>query len=229
MDVVIAAIDRVFLCHGADGARQAGPAQGEKPTMELFRSRLVRFACGAAIAALSIPIVLRPSAVHAQTTATAAGVDQTPAGASVVDASNPDPWRTDRFFLETSIYTWHFHYDPAHVSNSKLILGEWNITEQWLVGASYFLNSFGQPSEYIYGGWRVRPIDEGPWHPLYFKVSAGLVHGYKDQYRDKIPFNHSGIAPAVIPSMGYCFGRVCPEIVIFGTAGMMLNIGVTIP
>ncbi|TMG93608.1 MAG: hypothetical protein E6H73_09070 [Betaproteobacteria bacterium] len=54
-----------------------------------------------------------------------------------------DPWRTDRFYLETSLFTHHFSYDPAHVNKQKLILGEWNITEQWLVGASVFDNSFG--------------------------------------------------------------------------------------
>ena len=138
-----------------------------------------------------------------------------------------EPWRTDRFYLETSLYTHHFSYDPAHVDKQKLILGEWNITEQWLVGASFFDNSFGQPSQYIYGGWRYRPFEQ--LQPFYFKVSAGLTHGYKDQYRDKIPFNHSGIAPVVIPSVGYCFSRVCAEVVLFGGAGLLVTLGVTIP
>jgi hypothetical protein len=40
-----------------------------------------------------------------------------------------EPWRTDRFYLETSLYTRHFSSDPAHVDKQKLILGEWNITE----------------------------------------------------------------------------------------------------
>jgi hypothetical protein len=138
-----------------------------------------------------------------------------------------EPWRTDRFYLETSLYTRHFSYDPAHVDKQKLILGEWNITEQWLVGASFFDNSFGQPSQYIYGGWRYRPFEQ--LQPFYFKVSAGLTHGYKDQYRDKIPFNHSGIAPVVIPSVGYCFSRVCSEVILFGGAGLLVTLGVTIP
>jgi hypothetical protein len=138
-----------------------------------------------------------------------------------------DPWRTDRFYLETSFFTHHFSYDAAHVDKQKLILGEWNITEQWLVGASVFDNSFGQSSQYVYGGWRNRPFEDVP--PFYVKVSAGLTHGYRGQYRDKIPFNGSGIAPVVIPSAGFCISRVCSEIVLFGGAGFLLTLGVLIP
>ena len=138
-----------------------------------------------------------------------------------------EPWRTDRFYLETSLYTRHFHENPAHVDKQKLILAEWNITEQWLVGASFFDNSFGQPTEYVYGGWRYRPFEK--LQPFYVKVSAGLTHGYTGQYRDKIPFNHSGIAPIVIPSIGYCISRFCSELVLFGGAGMLVTLGVTIP
>ncbi len=121
----------------------------------------------------------------------------------------------------------HWHSDPAHVDHQELILGEWNITETWLVGASYFKNSFGQPSEYVYGGYRFRPFEKV--QPLYIKVSAGLVHGYKDPYKDKIPFNGSGIAPVIIPSVGYCINRFCGEVVIAGGASVVLTLGVTLP
>jgi hypothetical protein len=141
--------------------------------------------------------------------------------------SAPEPWRTDRFYLETSLYTRHWHSDPAHVDHQKLILGEWNLTEQWLLGASVFDNSFGQPSQYVYGGYRWRPFDA--LQPFYVKVSAGLVHGYKDEFRDKIPLNHAGIAPVIVPSLGYCINRLCSELVVFGGAGVLLTLGVTIP
>jgi hypothetical protein len=139
----------------------------------------------------------------------------------------PEPWRTDRFYLETSVYTKHFHYDPAHDNHQHLILGEWNVTEQWLVGASEFDNSFGQASQYVYGGYRFRPFES--LQPLYFKLSAGLVHGYTGQYQNKIPFNNSGIAPVIVPSVGYCFNRFCSELVVFGAVGALVTFGVTIP
>ena len=143
------------------------------------------------------------------------------------EESVAEPWRTDRFYLETSLYTHHFSYDPAHVNKQKLILGEWNITEQWLVGASVFDNSFGQSSQYIYGGWRNRPFEDV--QPFYVKVSAGLTHGYRGQYRDKIPLNGSGIAPVIVPSVGFCISRVCSELVLFGGAGFLVTLGVLIP
>ena len=141
--------------------------------------------------------------------------------------SSPEPWRTDRFYLETSLYAAHFHYDPAHNDHLHLILGEWNVTEHWLVGASAFDNSFGQRSQYFYGGFRLRPF--ASVQPLYLKVSAGLVHGYKNPYRDKIPLNGSGVAPAAIASVGYCVNRVCSELIVFGAAGLLVTIGVTVP
>ena len=141
--------------------------------------------------------------------------------------SVPDQWLTDRFYLETSVFTHHFSYDPAHVDKQKLILGEWNITQQWLVGASTFDNSFGQSSQYVYGGWRYRPFEDVS--PFYVKVSAGLTHGYRGQYRDKIPFNGSGIAPVIVPSAGVCISRICSEIVLFGGAGFLVTLGVLIP
>jgi hypothetical protein len=150
-----------------------------------------------------------------------------PAQPEVAPASVDEPWRTDRFYLETSVYTHHFHFDPAHDNKQNLILGEWNITEHWLLGASYFDNSFGQPTEYVYGGLRYRPIDQV--QPFYVKVSAGLVHGYKGLYRDKIPFNTSGVAPVVIPAVGYCISRVCSELVFVGAASVVLTLGVTLP
>jgi len=176
---------------------------------------------GAASAQSSLPV---PDA--AQAAAPAPSAPPAPqAAASAWDA--PEPWRTDRFYLETSVYTRHFHYDAAHDDHQNLILGEWNITEQWLVGASVFDNSFGQTSQYVYGGYRFRPFES--LQPLYFKVSVGLVHGYAGQYQNKIPLNNSGVAPVIVPSVGYCFNRFCSELVIFGTAGALVTFGVTIP
>ena len=181
---------------------------------------LAFIAASHAVSAQELPAL---GAVPSATTSSADALQATEA--PVWDAS--EPWRTDRFYLETSVYTKHFHYDPAHDDHQHLILGEWNITEQWLVGASVFDNSFGQASQYVYGGYRFRPFES--LQPLYFKVSAGLVHGYSGQYQNKIPLNHSGVAPVIVPSVGYCLNRFCSELVIFGTAGALVTFGVTIP
>jgi len=41
--------------------------------------------------------------------------------------------------------------------------------------------------------------------------------------------NSSGFAPAILPSVGYCYNRICSELVLFGAAGAMLTLGVTLP
>ena len=148
-----------------------------------------------------------------------------PTAASAWEA--PEPWRTDRFFVETSVYTRHFHSDSSHDNDQRLILGEWNIDEKWLVGATEFDNSFDQPCQYVYGGYRVRPFESV--QPLYLKLTAGLLHGYTGRYQDKIPFNSSGVAPAILPALGYCLNRFCSELVLFGLYGTLVTAGLTIP
>ena len=56
-----------------------------------------------------------------------------------------------------------------------------------------------------------------------------MLHGYKEPYEHKIPFNSSGYAPAILPAAGYCYNRFCSEFIVFGTAGVMLTFGVTLP
>ena len=166
-------------------------------------------------------------------TARAQTTDQpapTPAAQSVWDA--PEPWRTDRFYFQTSVYTRHFHPTPEHVNQQNLLNLEWRFKSfaaggQWLAGLAFFDNSFGQSSQYIYGGWLVRPFDD--LQPLYFKITAGALHGYKGEHQNKIPFNSSGVAPAILPSVGYCYSRVCSELVLFGNSGLMVTLGVTLP
>lgn len=187
------------------------------------RARLRRLGVSAGLAvACSAPLAQTPPAPAPSEPAQAAPA---PTPRSAWDA--PEPWRTDRFFFETSAYTHHFSYDPNHNDNTKLILVEYNVTENWLVGASVFDNSFGQDSQFVYGGYRFRPFDN--LQPLYFKVAAGILHGYRGEFQDKIPMNSSGFAPAIVPSVGYCINRYCSEFVLFGTAGFLITVGVTVP
>jgi hypothetical protein len=149
---------------------------------------------------------------------------------SVWDA--PEPWRTDRFYVQTSVATVHFSSDPDHVNNTKLIYGEWRLKERWLegqvlVGASFFDNSFGQSSQFVFGGLLWRPIEKA--QEFYVKVAAGITHGYSGEFQDKIPMNSSGFAPGIVPAVGYCINRFCGEMILFGTAGMLWTVGMTIP
>ncbi len=145
--------------------------------------------------------------------------------------SAPEPWRTDKWYFQFAYYTWHFHYDPDH-QQSYLFDGEYHFNEtwlggQWIAGLCLFQNSFGQFSEYLFGGLLWRPIEEHP--KFYVKLSAGALHGYEGQYQDKIPFNSSGTAPAIIPSVGYCVDRYCAEFVLLGANAALFTIGMSVP
>lgn len=149
---------------------------------------------------------------------------------SVWDA--PEPWRTDRFYLQTSVATVHFSSDPDHVNDQKLIYGEWRLNERWLegqvlVGAAFFDNSFGQSSQFVFGGLLWRPVEKA--QEFYVKVAAGIIHGYSGEFQNKIPMNSSGFAPGIVPAVGYCYNRFCGEMILFGTAGMLWTVGMTIP
>jgi hypothetical protein len=145
----------------------------------------------------------------------------------------PEPWRTDRFYFQFAYYTWHFHYDPDH-QQSYLFDSEYHFNQTWLggqviAGIALFQNSFGQFSQYYFGGLVWRPIEDQ--QPFYVKLTAGPLHGYTGQYRDKVPFNSaSGWAPAIIPGVGYCvMKRYCGEFVLLGANAALFTIGVTVP
>lgn len=155
-----------------------------------------------------------------------------PSSAPVSPWDAPEPWRTDRFYVQTSVATVHFSSDPDHENNQKLIYGEWRLKERWLegqvlVGASFFDNSFGQASQFVFGGLLWRPIDKA--QEFYVKVAAGILHGYTGEFKNKIPANSSGFAPGIVPAVGYCYNRFCGEMILFGTAGMLWTVGMTIP
>jgi hypothetical protein len=60
-----------------------------------------------------------------------------------------------------------------------------------------------------------------------FKLTGGLLHGYKEPYDDKIPLNNLGVAPAAIPALGYHQKSFFVEFVQLGFSAGMINIGRT--
>lgn len=143
----------------------------------------------------------------------------------------PEPWRTDRWYFQFAYYTIHFHPDDDH-QQSYLFDAEYHFKEtwlggQWIAGIALFQNSFGQFSQYFFGGLQWRPIADH--QPFYVKLTAGPLHGYSGEYQNKVPFNSSGVAPAIIPSVGYCVQRYCGEFVLLGTNAALLTIGMSIP
>ncbi len=60
----------------------------------------------------------------------------------------------------------------------------------------------------------------------YFKLTGGLLHGYKEPYEDKIPLNDLGIAPAILPALGFKYKMFLIEANLAGTAAMTITAGI---
>lgn len=137
----------------------------------------------------------------------------------------PPVLQLDHLLIQTSLYTKHFSSNPAHTNNQNLVSLELHNPQRWLAGTAWFKNSFDQPSWYWYVG-REFPF----WQPteevtVRAKLTGGLLKGYKGEYRDKIPFNQNEIAPALLPSVGVQWHRFESDLILFGTAGMMVTAG----
>ena len=94
---------------------------------------------------------------------------------------------------------------------------------EWLAGIAVFDNSFGQNTQFMYVG-KTWPIMRSEY--WYVKLMGGLLHGYKEPYEDKIPLNSLGIAPAILPALGFRYRRVIVEANLAGIAALTITAGI---
>ncbi len=128
----------------------------------------------------------------------------------------------DRWDFNVSPYSVHFSSSPDH-KYVWLVGVERERTDGTITGAAYFSNSFGQPTGYIYPWGGVSKNILGVEH-LYAKWTAGLLYGYKAPFEDKVPLNHNGFSPAIVPAVGYeLAGGNKVQLNLFGTAGLMFQ------
>ncbi len=162
---------------------------------------------------LSLTLAALPMAAGAQ------DADKTDKGDKAEAADSGDFWR-----LMASPYTVHYHKDNSGEHEPVYMVGlERQFSDGWLVGGTYFSNSFGQPSAYVYVGEKV--IGFSRWDKLFFQWTAGIVYGYKYPYEEKIPFNHNGFAPGATVSLGWQFTReFSMQAIALGTAGLMFQL-----
>jgi hypothetical protein len=133
-------------------------------------------------------------------------------------------WSVNRWYIFTSIYTVHTDPEPDHVNNQKMLGLEMQMTNNWLFGFASFDNSFGQRSEYLYAGYMWPLFSSDHW---YFKLTGGLLYGYKEPYEDKIPLNGLGVAPVILPVLGFRYKWFTTEVSFAGTAAINLSAGIT--
>jgi hypothetical protein len=133
-------------------------------------------------------------------------------------------WKIDRWYIYTSLYTRHFDPQPEHVNKQKMLGVEAQMMNNWLFGFASFDNSFGQRSEYLYAGYKWALFHSRYW---YFKLTGGLLYGYKEPYEDKIPLNGLGIAPAILPTLGFRYKFFATEVNLAGNAAVNVTAGIS--
>ncbi len=133
----------------------------------------------------------------------------------------PEPTHRGEFTF--SPYTIHWSNNPDHRHVYLVALDE-QLPGGRLCGISFFSNSFGQPSTYVYAGQQFNNLFGDP--RVFLKVTAGIIYGYVGQYQHKVPLNYRGLSPGVIPSLGYKFTEHdSVQVKLLGTAGMMFSYG----
>ena len=128
----------------------------------------------------------------------------------------------DRINLIASPYTAHFH--PSDEHKYVWLLGlERERADGAIAGAAFFSNSFGQDSTYIFPWGEIyRNVFDKP--QLYVKWTAGLLYGYTGKYEHKVPLNHNGFSPAIVPALGWEFSsKQQIQVNLLGLNGVMLQ------
>lgn len=147
---------------------------------------------------------------------TASGRVAAKAAEAMADVLGPGHWR-----LVVSPYTKHYNYNPEHRRVWALGI-ERQGDDGWLAGASYFRNSFGQPSGYVYGGRRFENLLGQ--QKLFGQFTAGVMYGYREPWAHKVPMNVNGFSPGALLSAGWQFTpRQAVTVHLLGDAGVMLQ------
>jgi len=146
-----------------------------------------------------------------------------PPSTDAADANAPTQpyWR-----VMGSPTTYHYHYSPEHRHVYMLGL-ERQYPGGLVMGGTWFRNSFGQPSAYVYAGRRF--ID--PDYPKYFvQVTGGVLYGYKPPYQNKVPLNHDGFSPGAVLSTGWQITpRWSTQLDFLGNSAVMLQFSADFP
>ena len=133
------------------------------------------------------------------------------------------PKPTHRGELTFSPFTYHWSQNPEHKKVVLVAIDE-QLPGDRLCGVSFFSNSFGQPSVYVYAGQQFNNLLGKP--QLFAKVTAGIMYGYVAPYENKVPLNHNGFNPAFIPSLGYKLNQHdSVQVKFLGTAALMFSYG----
>lgn len=134
----------------------------------------------------------------------------------------------DDLYFQVGAYT-HFRENPEF-KGRNLMFGLEAIkskgVDDKVFGILLFDNSFGQASQYAYIGkkWNF----SGRLNHFHARLTAGILHGYKEPYDNKLPLTtKNGWSPGILPSIGYQKGRFGFDLKLLGYEGIMFATGFT--
>ncbi len=132
-------------------------------------------------------------------------------------------YQYDHLYFQFGTY-FHYHHSDDHAGNNLFGSLEAQKSNHWLYGLALFDNSFGQFSQYLYGGYQWQL--PGDYENFHFKLTAGVIHGYKEPWDDKIPFNSkNGWAPGLIPGIGYKKNGWGIDMIFLGNSALLFTLG----
>lgn len=138
------------------------------------------------------------------------------------ESSEPKQDISHTVYLQGGAYI-HFNDSDAHTDAPWFASAEIQRSDQWLYGLALFNNSFDQFSQYLYGGYKFK--FKNRFENFHAKITVGIIHGYKDEYQDKIPFNNSGFAPAIVPGLGWKKDKLGFDVILLGNSGLLFSVG----
>ena len=128
----------------------------------------------------------------------------------------------DHFYFQAGTYE-HFHSDDDFAGDRMFASLEAIKSSNWLYGLALFNNSFDQFSQYLYGGKILN--FHGRLDGFHAKITAGVLHGYRGEFKDRVPLNDAGVSPAIIPGMGYKKERFGCDVFLLGFSGLLFTAG----
>lgn len=167
--------------------------------------------CNAVNLALTLALVIgcfATTTAHSQAAAPATATPHTtPAG---------DTWR-----VIASPYTYHYSYNPEH-RPVRMVGLERQYAGGFVMGGSWFHNSFGQPSAYVYAGRRFDHV--GGHESVFVQLTGGVLYGYKPPFENKVPLNHNGFSPGAVLSLGWQFTPTySAQVNVLGNSALMFQ------
>lgn len=145
----------------------------------------------------------------------------------IIFISNPlGAAELENYYLQTNFYTHHYSQKDYQNNQQQLIGFERHYSNNELNGISFFKNTYGQSTIYVYGG-RNYSISKLGKIELTAKFTYGIVHGYDDENGKYDTWMHEmETFPAFVFAVGLRSKPYRLDIIAFADAGIIITGGV---